>query len=75
MLRSYYAFASASICIYRCTPSTSSSAIPCTIASARVSTLTVLSTNGTPTALAILKIGMTGRTSSYTGRRNGKHEK
>ena len=59
-----YFLASSSICIYRWIPSTSSSAIPCTMASARVSTLTVLSTNGTPNAHARLKIGMTGRTSN-----------
>ena len=36
---------------------------PATIASAKVSTRTVLSTNGIPIALARLKTGMTGRTS------------
>jgi hypothetical protein len=38
--------------------------MPATIAAASVSTRIVLSTNGTPTALARLKIGMAGRTSN-----------
>ena len=59
-----YALASFSICMYRCTPSTSSLSIPWTIASANVSTLTVLSTKGIPTALAMLNTGITGKTSN-----------
>mmetsp|Transcript_22376 Transcript_22376/g.57002 ORF Transcript_22376/g.57002 Transcript_22376/m.57002 type:complete len:223 (+) Transcript_22376:149-817(+) len=48
----------------RCTPETLASSRPAIIDFERVLTVTVLSTNGTPRAFAILKNGITGSTSN-----------
>mmetsp|Transcript_73610 Transcript_73610/g.215724 ORF Transcript_73610/g.215724 Transcript_73610/m.215724 type:complete len:243 (-) Transcript_73610:150-878(-) len=63
--QSWILSSNASICMNRCTPETCSSSRPAMIALASVSTRTVLSTKGTPTALATLKTGMIGSTSNF----------